>query len=80
MARTHWTKFLPEAGTITRRGDEQEYILRQIENFQKQIRVLKQEYNQSEISLTNFCISPDYWTVEEVEAAKQRAKKSNNRR
>lgn len=79
MRRLHWTKFLPEAGTITRRGDEQEYILLRIEEFLKQIRALRQEYKQSEESLTTFCTGPDYWTAEEVETAKQVAAKSRNR-
>ena len=79
MNLKHWTNFLPEAGTITRRGDEQERILRQIDDFQKNIRALRLEYKKSEESLTKFCSSPNYWTAEEVATTKERAKNSGNR-
>ena len=75
MRQSHWTKFLPEAGTIKDRGEDQERIQRQIAEHKKQIRSLQQEFKKSEESLTKFCVSPDYWTEEEVETAKKRAEK-----
>lgn len=70
----HWTKYLSEAGTITSQGDAQERRLRKIRELRKEIRQLQAEYDQEERSLMRFAVQADYWTVEEVEEAKQRSK------
>lgn len=50
--KKHWTFFLKEAGTITKKGEMQNILLDTIEELQNQIQKLKLEYEKIEFELT----------------------------
>lgn len=66
----HWTKFLPEAGgLVTRKGDSQERLAREILEAQRELNALKLEYRENEVQIDRY-ISLD-WTQEEIQEAKE---------
>jgi hypothetical protein len=71
--KKHWTHYLPEAGKITKKGDEaiyQEMILSKLESD-----VAQQKRKVASIENELFCLARQDWTIEEITQAKLDAKK-----
>ncbi|MGM9508828.1 hypothetical protein ACS5NO_13920 [Larkinella sp. GY13] len=73
MTPKHWTKFLPEAGSIKQNGDEQERRLQKIADLKQQLKALQQEYKTVDQQIYQLATHPNYWTAEEVAKAKRKA-------
>ena len=73
MTPKHWTKFLPEAGSIKQSGDEQERRLQKITDLKKQFMALQQKYKTIDQQIYQLATQPNYWTAEEVAEAKRKA-------
>jgi predicted nuclease with TOPRIM domain len=64
----HWTYYLPEAGTIVRKGISQLTQLSRIKVLQEQLEELEKQYNDEEDRLVQ--LASEQWTLEEIFAAK----------
>ena len=69
--KNHWTKYLPEAGTIVKQGEKQMFISEKISELQKQLEQLKEEHHQNEIELRKTALKE--WTDKEIDEAKAEA-------
>ncbi len=73
----HWTKFLPEAGTIySHRGKYQELELLRISTMEKELNALKERYQDEEQALQKFALTD--WSQEEIDNAKAEAQLKPN--
>jgi len=67
----HWTKFLPEAGTIRHWGNDQENRALIIKEQESKLELLKANYSECENELFELVLKD--WTKEEIREAKQKS-------
>lgn len=68
----HWSRHLPEAGSITTYGDEQEYRRIRMASLRRQLNELRREYQREETACEIQALR-EGWTQWEIDAAKARA-------
>lgn len=66
----HWTKFLPEAGTIRHWGNDQENRALMIKELESKLDQLKANYSECENELFELALKD--WTKEEISEAKKK--------
>lgn len=69
----HWTKFLPEAGTITHFGNDQEHRSAIILTLVKELENHRIQYLNEETRLVN--LAKQDWTIDEINIAMKMANK-----
>lgn len=65
----HWTYYLPEAGTIIKKGESQVSLLSRIATLQEQLKGLEKQYNEEEDRLVQ--LASTQWSKEEILFAQQ---------
>lgn len=68
LHNNHWTHFLNEAGTITKRGDKQVERLLQMIELKKQFHTIELEYKIEQSELESIAEKAG-WTIDEINYA-----------
>lgn len=63
----HWTHFLPEAGTITKKGDKQILLMLEILRLRRKIADIQEEINEGEREIYQTALKE--WGQAEMDAA-----------
>lgn len=64
----HWTKYLKEAGTITKEGESQMILFEKINDLQKQLDLLKESWKENESKIHKIAL--ENWSWQEIDEAK----------
>lgn len=71
----HWTELLPEAGTISKAGQSQFFLIERMNKLHEEKMLLNKQYNEEEERLNKLALTQ--WTKEEIAEAKENAKLQN---
>jgi hypothetical protein len=72
MIEKHWTAYLPEAGRITKTGNDIQYQHRLLVQAKKEVQQLTRKI--AELEDEAFQMARTDWNIEEIMEAKQKAK------